>query len=246
MGLFGNSVEILDDELFGRIKKILKEAKPQEKVYLVTPYIHFDEKIREAIGEAVSRHVEVILLVRKGADRTKEDIAFLTDSKINVYELEWLHGKIYWSKDGVLITSMNLYDSSDRKGKEIGVWLEDKKYVEKVRETIDKWIGYAVPLPPSALMATQQPAVLRVAKGERLMQKQPRPISTATKAVGFCIRCKKQKTFNPDFPLCDDCYKEWAQYKNKDYREKFCHRCGEPTQTSMAHPLCKSCFQRLI
>ncbi|MFH0846648.1 MAG: phospholipase D-like domain-containing protein [Chloroflexota bacterium] len=61
--------------------------------------------------------------------------------------------------------------------------------------------------------------------------------------TGYCIRCGTRMPQNPDYPLCSDCYKEWARYKNPDYEEQFCHICGRQALTTYSKPLCNRCYR---
>ena len=57
--------------------------------------------------------------------------------------------------------------------------------------------------------------------------------------TGYCIRTGKEIPFDVKKPYCDTAYKSWLQYKNSDYKEKYCHKTGQPSygKTSMAHPV---------
>ena len=61
-----------------------------------------------------------------------------------------------------------------------------------------------------------------------------------------CIRCKEPIPFDPDRPLCDDCFKSWKRYENWDYEEDYCHRCGADWDTSYAKPLCRPCYDQVV
>ena len=56
---------------------------------------------------------------------------------------------------------------------------------------------------------------------------------------GYCIRTAEKIPFNLEKPYSDKAYKSWAQYKNPNYKEKFCHKTGKPSdgKTSMANPI---------
>ncbi len=60
---------------------------------------------------------------------------------------------------------------------------------------------------------------------------------------GFCIRCGTAIENNPGHPLCDGCYKKWAQYKRPAFTEKYCLACGKPSRTSYAKPYCIDCYR---
>lgn len=61
--------------------------------------------------------------------------------------------------------------------------------------------------------------------------------------VGYCIRCRKEMEFNPNRPLCSNCYTIWNKHANTLYKEKFCHHCGKEYQTSYEKPICYECFK---
>ncbi|MGE0567601.1 MAG: DUF559 domain-containing protein [Bacteroidia bacterium] len=60
---------------------------------------------------------------------------------------------------------------------------------------------------------------------------------------GYCIRCEEEIDFDPDKPLCSECYSSWNRYKNYDYEENVCHSCGDNESTSMGRPLCWDCYK---
>jgi hypothetical protein len=63
--------------------------------------------------------------------------------------------------------------------------------------------------------------------------------------AGYCIRCHKSIPFDPDRPLCKECYSEWAEYENEDYEEDYCHYCGKESDVNFAKPICFSCYKKL-
>ena len=67
-------------------------------------------------------------------------------------------------------------------------------------------------------------------------------VTAVTNEGGRCIRCKDPVSYDPDRPLCDDCFKSWKRYENWDFPEKFCHDYGEKWRTSYAKPLCGPCY----
>lgn len=63
--------------------------------------------------------------------------------------------------------------------------------------------------------------------------------SVSETTYGYCIRTGEKIEFNIQKPYSDKAYKSWAQYKNPNYKEKFCHKTGKPSdgKTSMANPI---------
>ncbi|WP_114778722.1 phospholipase D family protein [Botryobacter ruber] len=67
----------------------------------------------------------------------------------------------------------------------------------------------------------------------------PKPVAEKTFVPGYCIRTGVKIPFNPKAPLCHDAYKSWAQFKNEDFKEKYCHYSGEASngETSVRRPI---------
>lgn len=63
---------------------------------------------------------------------------------------------------------------------------------------------------------------------------------------GYCIRCGSSISYNPEKPLCSNCYKIWSQFGDETYPENYCHCCGKenPQKTSVEKPLCYSCWKK--
>ncbi|MBQ2480129.1 MAG: hypothetical protein II516_02680, partial [Treponema sp.] len=68
---------------------------------------------------------------------------------------------------------------------------------------------------------------------------------------GYCIRCRTRIYLNENYPLCEDCYRVWAQYNNPNFQENYCHKCGQRITwqdgepISYANPLCPKCSQEI-
>lgn len=57
--------------------------------------------------------------------------------------------------------------------------------------------------------------------------------------IGYCIRIGIRIPFNPTRPFCEDAFRSWVQFSNRDYPEKYCHKTGKPSygKTSMKNPI---------
>ena len=130
-----------------------------------------------------------------------------------------LHAKCYLNEKMAVIGSMNMYEFSEKNNREMGV-LVTREHDPDVFE--DAW--------------NETKSIYAEVKFES---------STLASAQGFCIRCSGQIGFTPKKPLCENCYKEWAKFKNKNYREKHCHKCGNLEATTVVRPLCGTCFTNL-
>lgn len=95
----------------------------QKQLVLVTPYFKPWDRIGRAIKAAKTRGVVVLLLLRGGEDRAKQEAHardFLTIG-VHVGFLSRLHAKIYMTESEVIVTSMNLYDDSALNSWEVAI-----------------------------------------------------------------------------------------------------------------------------
>lgn len=71
-------------------------------------------------------------------------------------------------------------------------------------------------------------------------------IKTKEKSTsGYCIRTGVEINRNPEKPFSYDAYKEWAQYENWDYPEKYCHLTGQPSygKTTFRKPILNDSYK---
>ncbi len=61
---------------------------------------------------------------------------------------------------------------------------------------------------------------------------------------GYCIRCGKDISYNPQIPYCKKCYYTWNKYGGYEYySENYCHQCGKSSYgICFDRPECKSCY----
>ncbi|MCB1059077.1 MAG: hypothetical protein KDB65_02490 [Calditrichaeota bacterium] len=231
MALIGASIDILSNNLLASVMRIVEDAKAKDKVYLVSPYLQFNTNLEDVLDKAAKEGVDVRLIYRKGYELKAEDRKYLATSKIDFRCLEHLHAKLYVSDFTALVTSLNLYNYSDKESRELGILIKDSKSVRSLFDTAEAWWDKADKVDKAVLLNRNL--------------KQTKSSTEKQSEVGFCIRCRAPKAQNQKYPLCDSCYKEWAKFKNPEYEEKYCHRCGEKHKSSVAKPLCKSCWSAL-
>lgn len=57
-------------------------------------------------------------------------------------------------------------------------------------------------------------------------------------AGAFCIHCRKALPFNPDKPMCYDCFKT-----SSSKPARYCHHCGQEARTQLRQPVCGRCVE---
>lgn len=124
------SVEVLtNDQITTPVLDILRHAK--KHVALVSPYNKFWMHLGNEIQSAVGRGVRVDFVYRK--DERSESVEWLGELGVRVHAVENLHAKIYLNESSVLVTSMNLLESSSKNSMEICISINDEKAQKDVR-----------------------------------------------------------------------------------------------------------------
>jgi len=212
-------------EITSAIQRIIKNAK--EKVILISPYIDISPRYKLLIQERNEEHVPVIVVWGKKKnqfkfnDKTKDWMKSMDVKEI--YHKE-LHAKCYLNESEAIITSMNLYEASE-KNNEMGILLTKKDDYEAYE---DLWKEV------KRLIKEEEPKSLIVKKVSPMIN------------AGFCIRCKTPIKLDPSHPYCRKDYELWSKYKDETYEENkgVCTICGKSNKSSMKKPSCLSCYNK--
>jgi hypothetical protein len=218
-----------------QIENIIIEAKA--KLVLVSPYLQLSKTFYERLKDASNKRVTIKIVYGKDDLKPNERNSLAELKGVELYFFENLHAKCYFNETKMVITSMNMYEFSEKNNREMGVLLEKSKdldiYEKAVAET-------------QSIIQSAEPIALN--KANRPLYKEKKQIGVninkSEKIVrGYCIRCQKRIDFDPSRPLCGDCFSTWVQFENSNFHENVCHHCGEYDETSMRKPLCNDCFQ---
>lgn len=69
--------------------------------------------------------------------------------------------------------------------------------------------------------------------------------SRENRQYAFCIRCKERIELNINKPLCNSCYRVWAEWKDGYYSERYCIFCGkEKDRINYNYPSCYDCYKK--
>lgn len=228
-----NQVIFLDDEVPTQLLSVIRNA--DKYAVIVTPYIKLWGHAKQAIEQAKRKGIQMTFLVRSDQqddlERARDDLIWLQSNDVAVWGVERLHAKIYLNEKSVVISSMNLHQSSAQNSLEIAMVVQDQNSIRRIREYVEK-----------SLKESSQPLSSAMAIGVS-----PRATTSPTKGYtrsshGFCIRCHGSIELDPDKPLCPGCYEVWAEWGDGFYPEKHCHVCGKSARVSYARPLCNDCF----
>lgn len=218
------------------IENIIIEAK--SKLVLVSPYLQISKTLYERLKDASNKNVAIKIIYGKDELKPNERNSLAELKNIELFFFQNLHAKCYFNEIKMVITSMNMYEFSEKTNREMGVLID--RNVD--RELFDKAVNET-----SSILQSAEPQLLK--KSERQTVSEFKPIAYGhTKAKykahirGYCIRCETRIAYNIEKPYCTDCFATWVQYENPDYRENVCHRCGEYEETCMNKPLDRNCY----
>ncbi len=204
------------------IEKILLTAK--ERVYLVSPYLQFSRHFHERLLDVSEKGIAIVIVYGKNQLHKSELNLLKEIPGLTLTFCDNLHAKCYHNESDMVITSMNMYEYSERNNREMGIGLtksSDSSLFENAANEVQSIIRSSKIEFQNALVTDE---------GEEEDE------------TGSCIRCGSEINFDPERPMCRDCYYSWNNYGNPYYKENNCHGCGKKEATSMAKPLCKSCY----
>lgn len=106
-------------KISSKIEEIIVTAK--EEIILISPYLQLSRILLERLIERGGEGIKIRFVFRKEKVH-QEQVALLKKvPNIKIFSLENLHAKSYTNEKMAIVTSMNLYDFSERNNREIGI-----------------------------------------------------------------------------------------------------------------------------
>ena len=209
------------------IENIITNAK--NKLVLISPYLQLSKTLFERLRDADKRKVKITLVYGKDKLKAGERNQLGQLDNLSLYFLENLHAKCFFNEEYMVITSMNMYEFSEKNNREMGVLISAKNDENAFREAVRE---------AKSIVDASPKHDLRVVNGV---------ITSSQKGKkGCCIRCGTKISYDIDAPYCRDCFTEWVIWKNQDYEESYCHTCGSPALTTMLKTQCYSCYRKSL
>jgi hypothetical protein len=206
------------------LEAIIKSA--EHELTLLSPYVRSAPDVQDWLRSADARGVSIRLVYGKKEMDEGQMRVFSQFRRMKLFYSKRLHAKCFYNEDRMIITSLNLLESSQAND-EFGVILggDDPAYRDAAAEA-ERIIKQSVPR--NLVRARIAGAISSLV----------RPNIT-----GFCIRCAGEIPHDPERPYCSDCFGVWARFENWDFHERVCHRCGKAEATSRAKPHCYRCYK---
>lgn len=250
------------DEISAEITKIIDESK--KYCFLVTPYFYAWEQLNKTLAKAAEQQKKVVFFLRdepnyvEGGQYYETSIKPLVEYGFDIVYVTNLHAKLYMNEKKVLITSMNLYNSSMLNNFEIGIISNDCEYFKRefVYEELMGTEKYYHKIEGRYFREEREKKELEKKKEEERLEEKRRKeeerkqlleirnqqsnSNLVSENSGFCIRCGNVIPLNQNKPFCLDCYKKWHSWGDWNFPEKYCHVCGEQfVGISMRNPCCR-------
>ncbi|MDD2981895.1 MAG: phospholipase D family protein [Crocinitomicaceae bacterium] len=108
-----------------QIEEIIINAK--EKLVIVSPYLKLTENLFERLKEKDLEEIELIFIYGKSELNENEKRKLDSLQNLSLYYHKNLHAKCYFNESKMLITSMNLYEFSEKNNREMGVLVDKQK-----------------------------------------------------------------------------------------------------------------------
>lgn len=103
------------------IPKLIEET--QKELVIIVPYIKTSDKVYQPLKEANKRGVETTLVYRENKLSDLEKAKFQALDNINLLHHPNIHCKCFYNEKYLIITSMNMYEYSEKNNREMGVLL---------------------------------------------------------------------------------------------------------------------------
>jgi hypothetical protein len=107
------------------VEQIILNA--EKNLTLVTPYLNLSKNLIERLTDADKENIKITLVYGKSELNKTEKKKIESLNNIEIYFCENLHAKCYLNEQSMIITSMNLYEFSERNNREMGILFEKEK-----------------------------------------------------------------------------------------------------------------------
>ena len=232
--------------------EILNIIQYSEKyVVIVSPYIQLWEHLTLQLKSAIKRGVVIKWFYRTNEVKPKI-INELKTIGVQMKNIDILHTKLYFSENHGIMTSMNLYEYSSNNSKEMGLYTDERKLLNKFKYYIEEELTTEPIIPKKSFLdvtkglvnsLTSDVVEEKVEVAETNKSNKPTFKRTQSNGDGHCIRCSTSISYNMKSPYCLKHFKSWNKYKNPKFEEKHCHKCSKSHKTSFVKPICNSCYK---
>ena len=233
---------------------------------LISPYLSITENFLLRLRDADKRKVKIVIIYGKNELKPEEKGKLQKLENLSLHYCRNLHAKCFINEDCLIITSMNMYEFSEKTNREMGILLKkqsevDSKVYDEVRSSLDssrtedlsrntleseteKTAAGKKEEPPNRTMHTSGWAKAGGSLVNFLTSLAETEIGLSKQKQGYCIRCGGRIPHNVNRPYCSKCFDSWEEWENPTYKEDYCHTCGKHNRSSMLYPQCRNCYKK--
>lgn len=218
------------------IESIIINAR--KELFLVTPYLQLSPNFYERLSDANRNDITINLIYGKSQLNRKEQQQVNSLKNLRLYFFDNLHAKCYFNEKEMVITSMNLYEFSEKNNREMGVYLnanQDTDLYQDAKKETESIINNAQLIKDVSSLGANKRNVYQNKQNYAEIKPQ-------LGDQGFCIRCSDTISMNPYRPLCYTCFDTWKYFSNGQFPEKVCHICGDSAEVCFDFSVCKGCY----
>ena len=204
MAVFLNTTQTL-----GEIENMITTAK--RYVVLISPYIKINENLISRLNDAVTRRkINIKLICRKGDLKPDEKAKIVQINNLDLLFNEKVHAKCFYNESIMVITSLNLYNSTSGDNHEMGILLNEKEDDQAFLAAIDE---------SQYIIGESTRTSNKDVKSKPILEKSQKNF------YGYCIRCTDKIAFEMEKPYCIKCFNKAKHNIDGEFEpiERFCH-----------------------
>ncbi|MBN1159076.1 MAG: phospholipase D family protein [Bacteroidales bacterium] len=178
------------------IENVIIGAK--KKLFLVSPYLQLSKTFFERLKDSANNNVQIIIIYGKDELKPNERNSLAELKKIELYFFENLHAKCYFNESEMVITSMNMFEFSEKNNREMGVFITKQKDPELFEKAVNE---------THSIIKSSELIGLSKVKRQLFQVKMSKPEQGITlgrkkPTRGYCIRCEQRIPYDPEKPYC--------------------------------------------
>ncbi len=204
---FGKGIKMAEflttQETQSELEKIIRNTKTQ--LVLISPYLKLSKTQLERLKDADRQKVKITIIYGKDELKSDEKEKLGQLENLALYFFDNLHAKCYFNEERMVITSMNLYDSSDEPNREMGVLVlkkEDSKIFDDAESEMKSILAASEKktLKKSEILIQNTISGLKSVLSNAVRETPGKSYSSSqrheSKQLGFCLHCGKQIPHN--------------------------------------------------
>jgi hypothetical protein len=236
------------------LEGLFEEAK--EHITIISPYVKLHPRFASVLQTKINLDkLELTVVFGKNENDPFKSInhadldLFKQFYHVEIRYEKRLHAKCYASENGIILTSMNLYDFSQNNNIEFGIFVERAMFsgFNTIDEQVSSYFDRVIE--QSELLYQKVAQRIDTSLGLGLSSKYTHSTididklhSFLGKAIsgggqGYCIATGVKIPFSIQMPLSEKEFNKWSKTTDIKFKGSYCHFSGEPGATTFEKPI---------